>query len=310
MIKISVIMAVYNVELYIKRAIDSILNQTFKDFELICIDDGSTDLSGKICDEYARIDNRVKVYHKTNGGVASARQFGYDVMSGEYCIHCDPDDWFEQTALEELYNKAKETEADIVISDYYKNIEQKQLYKKQKVSLNHNECINNILNNKMCGSLCNKLIKTDIIRKNNIRFIPNINYCEDELVCIRLFVHDLRIDYLPKAFYHYFQRENSIVQKLISTNDMKTRLKVFDIEKSYLNKELFKRGILNNSVRIKYIFLNSLPDYYDFKTLLPLTYKEILSSDAVYWIKIFLILAQLGFFQLTKAILKLKNQKY
>ena len=119
--KISVIVPVYKAEKYIRRCVDSILAQTFTDFELLLVDDGSPDNSGAICDEYAARDSRVKVFHKENGGVSSARQMGLDNSLGEYVIHADPDDWVEPDMLQELYSEAQQSGADMVICDFYIN---------------------------------------------------------------------------------------------------------------------------------------------------------------------------------------------
>ena len=108
--KISIIVPVYKAETYLSRCLDSIINQTFKNFEVLLIDDGSPDCSGEICDKYAAMDTRIRVLHKENGGVSSARQMGLDNAKGEYTIHADPDDWVEPNMLEELYKKAKEAE--------------------------------------------------------------------------------------------------------------------------------------------------------------------------------------------------------
>ena len=114
---ISIIVAVYKAESCLRRCVDSLLAQTFQDYEILLVDDGSPDRSGEICDEYARKDNRVRVFHKENGGVASARQCGMNNARGEYVIHADPDDWVEPNMLEELYGKAKEENADVLICD-------------------------------------------------------------------------------------------------------------------------------------------------------------------------------------------------
>ena len=111
--KISVIVPVYKAEAYLHRCIDSLLAQTFFDFEILLVDDGSPDRSGEICAEYARKDRRVRVFRKNNGGVSSARQCGIDNVVGEYSIHVDPDDWVEPTMLEELYEKAKKEAAPL-----------------------------------------------------------------------------------------------------------------------------------------------------------------------------------------------------
>ena len=117
--KVSVIVPIYKAEKYINRCIDSILAQTFTDWELLLIDDGSPDRSGEICDEYAENDPRIRVFHKANGGVSSARQMGQEEAVGEYTIHVDPDDWVEPTMLEELYAKAEADDADMVICDFF-----------------------------------------------------------------------------------------------------------------------------------------------------------------------------------------------
>ena len=96
---ISIIVAVYKAESCLRRCVDSLLAQTFQDYEILLVDDGSPDRSGEICDEYARKDNRVRVFHKENGGVASARQCGMNNARGEYVIHADPDDWVEPNML-------------------------------------------------------------------------------------------------------------------------------------------------------------------------------------------------------------------
>lgn len=119
---ISIIVPVYKSEKFICRCMDSLLSQSFTDFEILLIDDGSPDGSGKICDSYAMKDSRVRVFHKENGGVSSARQLGIDNARGEYTIHADPDDWVEPTMLAELYGKAKTEDADMVICDYYSDV--------------------------------------------------------------------------------------------------------------------------------------------------------------------------------------------
>ena len=117
--KISIIVPVYNAEKYIQRCVSSLLSQTFSDFEIILVDDGSTDNSGVICDEYAQTDSRLYSYHKQNGGVSSARQYGLKRAVGEYVIHADPDDWVENDMFEVMYSKAIEDNA--VIKPYPKN---------------------------------------------------------------------------------------------------------------------------------------------------------------------------------------------
>ena len=208
--KISIIVPVYKAEKYIHKCVDSLLNQTFKDFEIILIDDGSPDRSGKICDEYAQKDARIKVIHKENGGVSSARQCGIDNAKGKYTIHSDPDDWTEPTMLEELYEKAIENDADMVICDFIKYYSvRKQIYIKQEpTSLNHNIVLKNLFQH-LQGSCCNKLIKRTCYSKYNIKFPEKFNLYEDLYVCTCLLKHPIKISYINKAFYYYSINTNT-----------------------------------------------------------------------------------------------------
>ena len=156
--KISIIVPVYKAEKYLNRCVDSILAQTFTDWELLLIDDGSPDRSGEICDEYAKKDSRIRVIHKENGGVSSARQRGQDEACGEYTIHVDPDDWVEPTMLEELYQKAKDDNADMVICDYYTNESSLQNYIKQQPTKLDTNVVLYELFQQLHGSCCNKLV--------------------------------------------------------------------------------------------------------------------------------------------------------
>ena len=117
--KISVIMPVYNAEKFIRQSINSILTQTHRNIEIILVDDGSKDLSGKICDEYSKIDSRIKVIHKENGGSSSARNMALDVATGKYIMFIDADDFYENNSCELLYNEIEKTQADYVIGNYF-----------------------------------------------------------------------------------------------------------------------------------------------------------------------------------------------
>lgn len=137
---ISIIVPVYNVEKYLNRCLDSILNQTFTDFELILVDDGSTDNSGIICDEYKTKDNRIKVIHKENGGLSSARNAGLDIARGRYIGFVDSDDFISKDMYQILYNEAEKNKADMIMCEFKKvdkNYEaiNNNLYKKSDIKL-------------------------------------------------------------------------------------------------------------------------------------------------------------------------------
>ena len=122
-IKVSVIIPVYNVELYLLKCLDSLKNQSLKEIEIICINDGSTDSSGKILDEYLKKDNRIQVINKINEGQGIARNIGIDIAKGEYIGFVDPDDWINAKKKKKMYNQAKNINSDIVICDYSKHFE-------------------------------------------------------------------------------------------------------------------------------------------------------------------------------------------
>lgn len=229
MTKISIIMPVYNAEKSLNKSINSILTQSMKDWELLLINDGSTDSSPNLCDYFKSKDSRIKVFHKKNEGVSTARQIGINNASGKYSIHVDADDWTESTMLEELYNKAIKENADIVIADYFINSDKKQIFCKQEpVSLQSNDVLSDILNNKLFGALWNKLIKTDLYKKYNAQFFHGINYCEDVLIWAQLLQYsNLRISYYPKAFYHYYINPTSITHNF-TRNTYEIRIKFRD----------------------------------------------------------------------------------
>lgn len=259
MTKISIIMPVYNAEKMIKNAINSILKQTLESWELLLINDGSTDNSSQICDAYSLQDNRIRVIHKKhNEGVAMARQTGIDNALGEYSIHVDADDWIEPTMLEQLYNKAQIENADIVIVDYFINSNGKQILCKQKpTSLHPNNVLIDIFNNKIFGALWNKLIRINLYRKYNVQFFYGINYCEDVLVCTQILKHnEIKIAYLNNAFYHYFINNSSIthnityetykIRKLYQQklNEILTD-KIYDKAKMISSLSIFAEGFMN-----------------------------------------------------------------
>ena len=212
---ISIITPVYNTSKYLRRCLDSILAQTYQDWELLLIDDGSTDGSDMICDDYAKSDSRIRVFHKPNGGVASVRQLGIVEAQGEYSIHVDSDDWVEPEMLEALFDEAKRTDADIVVADYYHEFVDKTVYRPQSGSENPLTAIGEILTGQQVGSLWNKLIRHVRYQQYQLVFSPGINIGEDSLLLVRLYQHPVRIRYVNKGYYHYMNNgdDNSITRK-------------------------------------------------------------------------------------------------
>lgn len=247
--RISIIMPVYNAERTVSRMIDSIIAQTFIEWEMLCIDDGSTDESGWLLDTYAAKDNRIRVYHKKNEGVAMARQMGVDNAHGEYSIHADADDWVEPTMLEEMLTTIKDN--DVLITDYYsenasgtKYIYQTPLFLEPKVILK------GMFHGRTFGALWHKLIRTSLYDKYNARFYKGINYCEDLLIWVQILQHEnVKVSYLNKAYYHYVINPESITHNYThQTYEM--RLRYQEKLEEILTLAQFETDVLNSALGV------------------------------------------------------------
>lgn len=203
--KVSICVPVYNTAQYLSKSLDSLLSQTLQEIEILLVNDGSTDGSAVICDEYVKQDSRIKVFHKVNEGLAFVRQYALERASGEYFISCDSDDWVEPTMYEELYNKAKESDADIVICDFYYNyLDGRQVAANNIPSgCSQDALIRDVLMRRMTGATWNKLVRTDIYRQYNLSWEKGVNLGEDVFMFFKLLQYPLRVSILPKPFYHY-----------------------------------------------------------------------------------------------------------
>ncbi len=209
---ISIIIPVYNVEKYLPECLDSVINQTYKNLEILLIDDGSPDNSGKICDEYAEKDARIKVIHKENGGVSSARNLGLDIATGEYITFIDSDDFVDEHYVEYLYNDLTYQSSDMSFCGFSK-------YFGQAVEP-YVECFPNNLkvdcgnkhfqsffqsffrfNDTVFGSACRILYKKEIVK--DIRFNSNIKISEDLVFALNCIFKSASISYVDKSLYFY-----------------------------------------------------------------------------------------------------------
>lgn len=254
---ISIIVPVYNAEKYLKRCLDSIADQTFTDFEVILIDDGSQDKSGFICDEYVKKYQQFKVIHKVNEGVSIARQTGLDASKGEFVIHADPDDRVEPVWLETVYEKIRETNADMVFCDFDRvSASSSTLYKQTPTSLNNDDLLEDLLEEKIWGPCWNKLIRRDCFIKNNIRFVPEMNLWEDLYVHCKLLLTGIKVEYVPKCLYHYdvCSNDSSIVRTRKLSHINSAYRFIADIE-PFLSGSRYKKGwFLRKSLVKKWIF--------------------------------------------------------
>lgn len=209
---ISIIVPVYNVEKYIDKCIKSILAQTFKDFELILVDDGSTDDCGKICDEYAEKDKRIKVIHKKNGGLSSARNAGIEASNGSYLGFIDSDDYIDDDMYEVLYNNIIKENADISACGIYDCYYGKKIKKNKKIvykTFITEEAIYSIFTDNMIRvSAWNKLYRKNIF--DEIRYPVN-KTAEDAFIIIDILLSCRKIVATSEQKYYYYHRENSIM---------------------------------------------------------------------------------------------------
>lgn len=290
--KISVIVPVYNVEKYLSRCIDSILAQTFTDFELLLIDDGSTDNSGRICDGYAGKDNRIRVFHKENGGVSSARNLGLDNAKGEYIAFIDADDWIEIEYLNLLYSTLREQNADIVACDYIIERKHSSLYINQDYRCDIVCIIKKLLNNDLKGYLWNRLFTKKLFINNNIHFPEGIGMWEDLLIIVDLYIKAKHICYLPNALYHYWL--SNPLSATYSFNEEKMRQKIYVsklleecLEKSNLKKVCLKELYIRQLIaKMEYATDYKLCDFKEWNAIFPDAFQENCNLKYPLWIKI------------------------
>lgn len=236
--RLSVIVPVYKVEKYIHKCVDSILNQTFTDFELILVDDGSPDNCGKICDEYAKKDARIRVIHKENGGLSDARNFGIDAAKGEIIGFVDSDDIIDANMYGDMIGYMDEHELDVVCADTYvvRNDKKKfnPRYSKDMIFEGRN-AVKEILDGTLDNAAWNKIYKRSVI--GDIRY-PKGRIYEDVATTYKFIFAAKRSGYLRRPFYYYFKRKGSIVA---SSFNSKSR---YDCFKGY--KERLEFSIKEN----------------------------------------------------------------
>ena len=211
---VSVIVPVYKAEKYLRKCVDSILTQTFRDFEVILVDDGSPDRSGAICDEYARKDPRVRVFHKENGGVSSARNKGIDEARGGWLVFIDSDDWITVDYLEGLAAHAKEG-ALYVCKGYYSNPKGSELWQyfgisNENVGKSVQEQLEKAEEFHVTNSPWIKLFSADVVRRNKIRFDERISLGEDHVFVLDYLLYNPDIQVIPETGYRLVRYGNSL----------------------------------------------------------------------------------------------------
>ncbi len=211
---ISIIIPVYNVEKYLKECLDSVINQSYTNIEILLIDDGSTDSSSKICKEYCKIDNRIKYYKKKNGGLSSARNYGIKKSTGKYLSFIDSDDIISNNMIQILYNELKKNNCDISVCKY-KIFSDSFIYKEsnynKEIIEQENIIINLMIDDKITSHSCNKLYDKNLF--NNNQYVVGKKY-EDIGTTYKLLLSSKRVVYIDKELYGYRYRNNSITNHL------------------------------------------------------------------------------------------------
>src|SRR5699024_6706821 len=240
---------VYNLEKYLPKCIDSILNQTFTNFELILVNDGSTDLSGEICEKYAKEDSRIKVLHKKNGGVASARNVGLEIAKGNYIGFVDNDDFINKYMFEKLYENAVHYSADIVVCDYLE-VTDEQSCKPMQQDMNYKvehytntEALNQLYttNNVTFVVPWNKLYKRHLFKGIKYKH-GSIN--DDETVAHKLLYESKKTTYIQVKLYYYVHRKGSQMNSTF-------HIKRFDAVYALKEREVFFRKIKESQLHEK-----------------------------------------------------------
>lgn len=273
--EISIIVPVYNSENYLYKCINSIISQDFKNFELILINDGSTDNSGQICDKYAQQDSRIKVIHKKNNGQASARNIGLQISKGNYISFVDSDDWIDTKMYSELYKLIKIYDADISVCAI-------EMVKEEIVRNNIDEYNYNLSNIEALESLyatnnvltdwgvCNKLYRSFLWK--DLRFEEGIVY-EDVMPNIKCLYNSRNVAYTNKSLYYYRQTENSTTRGVYNIKRLqevyeKEKVLNFFKELKLKNLSYYAGNELLKLINQNYVCIIQSKDLYDYRHVL------------------------------------------
>lgn len=288
--QISIVVPVYNVEKYLRQCLDSVIAQTFTDWECILVDDGSKDRSGKICDEYAQKDNRFKVIHQVNSGSSAARNKGLSVISGKYTLCLDSDDWIDSVYLTSLITIADG--ADLVICAFVYDYGDRTVACLNKPTQLAPSVVTRELLTHLHAGLWNKLVRTEIIQKNHLQF-PKHDFYEDMYFSISLMHFVKSVAYSSVPAYHY--RINN--QSLTHSSDVAKRIRMYKDFVCNLTEIFDKYNLWNDSKMMEGLYLHvngqklqllDLPQSEEIKKLLsetfPESYKNYNRKGRVAWL--------------------------
>lgn len=264
---VSIIVPIYNAEQYLRRCVDSILNQEYTDFELLLVNDGSTDASGYICEEYGDRDPRVIVIQKENTGVSDSRNRALDRARGKYLQFLDSDDWITPDATRLFVRAAEEYGCDMVISDFYRVVGERLSPKgdiEEEGVLTREEFAAHMMENPAdfyYGVLWNKLYRRDIVEEHNLRMDTDISWCEDFMFNLE-YIRYAKVFYaLHAPIYYYVKRKGSLASQGINiSKTVKMKLNVFEYYNNFYKHVLEEEDYEKNRLQVYRFFIDAAGD--------------------------------------------------
>lgn len=266
-IKISVIIPVYNVEKYLQECVDSVVNQSYRNLEIILVDDGSPDNCPALCDALAEKDERIRVIHKENGGLSDARNAGMKVLTGDYFIFLDSDDyWVDKNFLETVVKEKLSEEKDVVIFGYTKDKNLLETYKrnpdyeKEFNTADKGEFLKKLYGeNRLQSTACNKIISSDLIRKYDMEFVKG-RTSEDIDWTARLLLNAEKFDYFDRYIYFYRESPGSITHTIKKRNivDLKENIEKIVSWSEKIRDEKYYDSYMNYCAYQYITFLNCI----------------------------------------------------
>jgi len=251
--KLSIIIPCYNVEKYVSKTIESVLRQDFDDYEIILIDDGSTDNTLQILHEYSNKNRKVKVYSKTNGGVSSARNYGLLKAQNDYVIFLDSDDYLEKGLFRFADIIFKNNMVEMftfsydIVDDFKKIKSAKSCCKFNGKKIKHNKMIELLLRKKIAIHICSIIFNKHFLLANNCLFDERYKYAEDWDFILNVLSKKPQILYSTNVFFHYYQRENSAMRSIINRTDYN----IYEKFTSYVDSDNYYN--LTNYINVVYI---------------------------------------------------------
>lgn len=238
-IKVSIIVSAYNIENYIRRCIESLINQDFNSYEIIIVNDGSTDNTGKVLKEFLS-NKKVKIINRKNEGVMKARKIGLELAKGEFILFVDGDDWIEKSTIKKLYNSAIKNNSDIVLYNAYLSWDNtKKCFRTYDLEENEKEdYLRSLLLGEIIPTLWSKFIKKAYLINNKIEFPSKLIYGEDLATMVNIFKYKPKISKISDFLYYYYQRESSITK----LND--ERILQVNQALDYVNEVFLKENLL------------------------------------------------------------------